>query len=410
MKYVIIGNSAAAIGTVEGIRQVDQNGEIVLISKETQHTYSRPLISYLLLGKTDLQRMKYRPDDFYEKNGCKVMLDCEAVKISPDTKTVLLSSGEQIAYDKLMIATGSRPFIPPMAGMDTVKDKFTFMSLDDAQALGKALTPEARVLIIGAGLIGLKCAEGIEKSVQSITVVDLANRILPSILDEAGSALVQAHIEQKGIRMILGQSVKLFEGNTAHLTDGTQLDFDILVIAVGVRPNTQLASDAGVEVGRGILTDVCCRTNKTDIYAAGDCTESYDITVKQSRILALLPNAYMQGETAGITMAGGKAAYDRAIPMNSIGFFGLHIITAGSYDGEAYVEQDEKHYKKLVVRDGKLCGYILIGEVSRAGIYTSLIRNQTDLNTVDFELLKQRPQLMAFCRKDRAVMLGGERS
>ncbi len=410
MKYVIIGNSAAAIGTVEGIRQIDQNGEIVLISKETQHTYSRPLISYLLLGKTDLQRMKYRPDDFYEKNGCKVMLGCEAVKISPDTKTVLLSSGEQITYDKLMIAAGSRPFVPPMAGMDTVKNKFTFMSLDDAQALEKALTPEARVLIVGAGLIGLKCAEGIEKSVRSITVVDLANRILPSILDEAGSAMVQAYIEQKGVRMILGQSVKLFEGNTAHLTDGTQLEFDILVIAVGVRPNTQLASDAGVEVGRGILTDACCRTNKADIYAAGDCTESYDITVKQSRILALLPNAYMQGETAGITMAGGKAAYDKAIPMNSIGFFGLHIITAGSYDGEAYTEQDEKHYKKLVVRDGKLCGYILIGEVSRAGIYTSLIRNQTDLSTVDFELLKQRPQLMAFCRKDRAAMLGGEKA
>ena len=284
------------------------------------------------------------------------------------------------------------------------------MSLDDAQALEKALTPEARVLIVGAGLIGLKCAEGIEKSVRSITVVDLANRILPSILDEAGSAMVQAYIEQKGVRMILGQSVKLFEGNTAHLTDGTQLEFDILVIAVGVRPNTQLASDAGVEVGRGILTDACCRTNKADIYAAGDCTESYDITVKQSRILALLPNAYMQGETAGITMAGGKAAYDKAIPMNSIGFFGLHIITAGSYDGEAYTEQDEKHYKKLVVRDGKLCGYILIGEVSRAGIYTSLIRNQTDLSTVDFELLKQKPQLMAFCRKDRAAMLGGEKA
>ena len=406
--YVIVGNSAAAIGCVEGIRQVDQTGSILIVSDEPYHTYSRPLISYLLWGKTDRQRMKYRPDSFYDDNKVDTLFGVKATALHPEEHTLELDNGETVTYGKLLLTTGSRPFIPPMEGLDQVEKKFTFMTLNDALALEQAITPDSKVLIVGAGLIGLKCAEGIFEKVGSLTVVDLANRILPSILDEEGSKLVQDYIESKGVKFYLSDSVAKFENGTATLKSGAEVPYDIVVIAVGVRPNVELAENAGIEVNRGILTDIHCATNLPDIYAAGDCTVSHNIASDQDQILALLPNAYMQGETAGIEMAGGEANYDKAIPMNAMGMLGLHMITAGVYDGEVYKEQSCEGYKKLFVKDGKLKGYILIGDViKRAGIYTSLIREQTPLDEIDFDLIKHSPQLMAFAKKERKVKLAG---
>ena len=405
MRYVIIGNSAAAVGCIEGIRQKDTEGSITVVSSEPYHTYSRPLISYLLYGKTDEQRMKYRPDSFYEEKKCTAMLGRKAEKIDAEAKKVFLDGGEELSYDKLLIAAGSSPFIPPMNGLEKVEKRFSFMSLDDAKALEKAISADSRVLIIGAGLIGLKCAEGICDRVKQIMVVDLADRILPSILDEEGSGIVQEHIEKKGIRFFLNDSAAELTNGHAVLKSGTELDFDVLVVAVGVRPNISLAAEAGAETGRGIVTNARCETTLPDVYAAGDCAQSYDITTGQERVLALLPNAYMQGECAGINMAGGDKRYDKAIPMNAIGFFGLHIITAGAYDGEVYETKKERSYKKLFTKDNRLMGYILIGEVERAGIYTSLIREKTPLDSIDFDLIREKPQLMAFSKKDRSRFL-----
>lgn len=409
MKYLIIGNSAAAVGCVEGIRQLDRESPITLVSSEPCHTYSRPLISYLLCGKTDEQRMKYRPDDFYAQNGVMALLGRTAASLSPGEKKVILSDGEKIPYDRLMVSTGSSPLVPPIQGLTQVQNRFSFMTLADAQALEAALTPQSRVLIMGAGLIGLKCAEGIAGKAGAITVVDLADHVLPSILDADAAALVQKQLEVHGIQLVLGDKVEKFTckgaSDCAQLQSGKQIFFDLLVVCVGVRPNTSLVAQAGGEVRRGIVTDDFCRTTLTDIYAGGDCTESFDITTGQNRILALLPGAYMQGECAGINMAGGEKHYQNAIPMNAIGFFGLHMLTAGSYDGEAFVLRGEGWYKKLVVKDGLLKGFILLGDVARAGIYTALIREQRPLEEIDFQLILQKPQLMAFSRADREKML-----
>ncbi|MGN0617675.1 MAG: NAD(P)/FAD-dependent oxidoreductase [Ruminiclostridium sp.] len=403
-KYVIIGNSAAAIGTIEGIRSVDTEGTITLISDEKHHTYSRPLISYYLLGKVEEKKMLYRDKDFYKKNGVETKLGVRAAKIGKNSVT--LENGEEIPFEKLMVATGSKPFVPPMEGYDSVKNSFTFMTLDSVKEIKKKLHKTSRVLIIGAGLIGLKAAEAVEGTVAELTVIDLADRILPSILDADAGKLMQKHIEEKGTKIILGTSVKKFEGNTAELTNGEKIDFDILITAVGVRPNTELVKEAGGEVNRGIKTDDTQLTSLANVYAAGDCTESYDVTTGTEKILALLPNAYMQGEVAGKNMAGTEAHYTNAIPMNAIGFYGLHIITAGSYEGTAYCTQNGENYKKLFFRDNKLVGFILMGsEIKRAGIYTTMIKQQTDLAGVDMELLKEKPQLLMFGKDVRRQKL-----
>lgn len=408
MEYVIVGNSAAAVGAIEGIRQIDASGKITVISNEAHHTYSRPLISYLLQGKTDRQLMKYRADSFYVDNGCKTVFGKTVTAIDRESKAVGLDDGKRISYDKLLIATGSSPFLPPMTGLETVEKRFSFMSLDDADSLESALYPEARVLIVGAGLIGLKCAEGILARVGKITVIDLAPRILSSVLDEDGARTVQSHLEKQGIEFRLGVSVASFADNKAELTSGETLEFDILVTAVGVRPNVGLVKDVGGIVDRGIIVDEKMETSIPDVYSAGDCVVSDDLSSGTKRILAILPNAYIGGKTAGIAMAGGEAPENKMMPMNAIGFFGLHIITAGSYEGEAFELKDGENYKKLFYSNDTLRGFILVGNVDKAGIYTALIREKTPLSSIDFELVCKEPSLIAFSKSYRDEKLGGK--
>ena len=399
--YVIIGGSIAAVAAIEGIRSEDKKGDILVVGEEPCRAYGRPLISYYLLGETDLAHMDYRSETFYEENGVALRLGVRAEKIDPAKKTVTLADGEKIGYEKLLVAAGSRPFDPPMEGIESVKERFRFMTKADALALDKALSPEKRVLIVGAGLIGLKCFEGIAARVKSVAIADLADRILPSILDETGATMVQRTLEEHGATFYLSDSVSRFEGGTAHLKSGKSLDFDILVTAIGVRPNTELIKEAGGEVNRGIAVDECGRTSLPDIFAAGDCAESFDIASGTKKVLALLPNANMQGRVAGANMAGGKANLDKAVAFNSIGFFGTHVMTAGVYDGEIYRERTERTYKALFTKDDLLKGFILINLPERAGIYLKLLKERIPLSNVDFEALKTSPAWSAFSPEAR---------
>ena len=411
-EYVIVGNGVAAVGCIEGIRSVDRTTPIAVISEETHPVYGRPLISYYLEGKSKLENMNYRPADFYEANNCRVLYGRRAVSIDREAKSVLLDDGSALPYAAVCVATGSSPFVPPMQGLETVPKKFSFMTLDDALALEKAIDRSSRVLIVGAGLIGLKCAEGICARVGSITVCDLAPRVLSSILDDTCAAMMQERLEANGIRLLLGDTVSEFHGTHAVMKSGATVDFDVLVLAVGVRANTALVKNIGGEVNRGVLVDERMRTSLPDLYAAGDCTEGMDISLGARRVLAILPNAYLQGHAAGVNMAGGDEVFDKAIPMNSIGFFGLHAITAGSYfgpdeGGELYEEKGDGYLKRLFTKDGFLTGYILIGRVERAGIYTALIRDRVPLDTVDFDILKKTPTLFAYSQNQRRKFLGG---
>ena len=407
-EYLIIGNGTAAVGCIEGIRSTDPDGNITVVSGEEHHVYSRPLISYYLEGKTTLEKMRYRPEDFYEKNNVNLIYG-RAVKVDTKKMSVTLENKKRLFYDKLCLCTGSSPFVPPFEGLDTVEKKFTFMTLDDSLALEKALDKSARVLIVGAGLIGLKCAEGIAERVGSITVCDLADRVLSSILDSECAALMQHRLEENGISFMLGDTAVRFEGSKAFMKSGAEVEFDILVLAVGVRAETELAKQADCKVNRGIVVGTDMRTTTPDIFAAGDCAEGFDSSIGQNRVLAILPNAYMQGHCAGVNMAGGSEVFDNAVPMNSIGFFGLHCATAGSYpeDAEMSQQKTEGGIKRLFIKEGRLCGYMLIGDVSRAGVYTSLVREKTELDEESIAEMKKFPSLAIFSAEKRGKKLGG---
>ncbi|MBQ1503857.1 MAG: NAD(P)/FAD-dependent oxidoreductase [Oscillospiraceae bacterium] len=406
-QYVIIGNGIAAAGCIEGIRSVDPEGEITVVSGENRAAYYRPLISYYLEGKSDPRRMSFGGEDFYARNRVRVLYGRTAQKIDPEKRELELDDQTHIPYTALCVAAGSSPFVPPFEGLDTVEKKYPFMTLDDAIALKAALSPESRVLIVGAGLIGLKCAEGIAACTSHITVCDLADRVLSSILDSECALLMQRQLEAHGVTFYLSDSAVCFEKNTAHMKSGAEIPFDILVLAVGVRANTALVRKVGGQVNRGILVDEKMQTSIEDVYAAGDCSEGYDLSIGQKRVLAILPNASMGGYTAGVNMAGGYAAFDNAIPMNSIGFFGLHAMTAGSYEGELYEEKTETSIKRLYTKDGLLKGFMLIGCEERAGIYTSMIREKTPLDSVNFDLMKKKASTIAFSAEIRRKKFGG---
>lgn len=397
--YVIIGGGTAGINCIEGIRNLDPAGEITLISEEPVSNYGRPLISYYLAGKADLSRMSYRGGDFYEKNRITALHGKKAEKLLPEKRQMLLSDGKALPYDELCLCTGSTPFVPPMRGLDKVKNKFSFFTLSDAQALERAVTPESRVLILGGGPIGLKAAEGLHNLVKEITVCDLAEHVLQSILQPDSAALVEAHLKKNGLTLKLGVTADEFTESSALLSNGEKLDFDVLVLAVGVRSNTALLKEAGGKAERGVITDSAMRTSLPHIYAAGDCVGPY----------LILPHAAMQGLCAGKNMAGGSETVSEDVPMNSIGLFGLHLMTAGSCPegAEVYEEQGENTLKRLFIKDDLLRGFLLLGNVERAGIYTALIREKRPLSTLDFEAVKKSPGLLPFGAQYRSQTLGG---
>jgi len=403
-RYVIVGGGVASVGCIEGIRSVDDISEIVLVAGEGVNVYCRPLISYYLEGKTTLEKMKYRPDDFYDKMGCKLLYHV-VDKIDTSTKTVYWDGG-CVQYDELCLATGSTPFVPPFAGLDSVPVKTGFMTRADALYLESVLTPASRVLIVGAGLIGLKCAEGIADRVAKVTVCDLADRVLSSILDAPCASRMQKVLEEHGIEFYLQNSVSRFDGNVATLQDGTEVEFDVLVTAVGVRANIGLIKGIA-DVDRGILADTKQATSAPHVYAAGDCCQGYDASIDGARVVAILPNAYLQGYTAGVNMAGGDMAFDKGMPMNAIGFFGYHALTAGAYTGEMTEIVSGDNVKRLFVKDGKLVGFMLLGDIERAGILTAMVRDKTPLDAKTLEILKNNPSLEGLSAQKRKEILGG---
>ncbi|MCR3921729.1 MAG: FAD-dependent oxidoreductase [Firmicutes bacterium] len=394
MKYVIIGNSAAAVGAVEGIRMRDQESSITIIAQEPHHTYARPLISYLLSGKVSKERLAYRPDNFYTVNKVMPMLGIKVTRVDSDHKRIYLDDGKQVDYDRLLIATGSRSSEVKIAGMD-LQNVFPFYTLTDAQLLQKYLRPHMQAVVLGAGLTALKAAEALVAKKIKTTVV-VRSRILRTFLDPAAADMLVAHLRNAGVTLAVGQEVKEVMGKEAAeavmLADGSTLPCDFVVSAMGIVANKEIVSATSMQVDHGILVDEQLRTSVADVFAAGDVAQGYDCVTGQRRVIPILPVAYAQGEVAGRNMAGDHAAY-RGMGMNAVSFLGLPIISAGLLHGE---DGDEIHvveekasgcYRKLVFRDQRLRGYILVNQVDRAGILTWLIRENVDVSSFKASLI-----------------------
>jgi NAD(P)H-nitrite reductase large subunit len=401
MDYLIIGNSAAGIGAVEGIRSVDKKGTIAVISDEPYHTYSRPLISYYLGGKVDQHKMYYRPKDFYRNYSVEPMFGVPATKIDTTAKTVAVGIGKtkMVRYDKLLIATGGTPFIPPIANLEG-SGVFTFTKWDDAKALLKASRQAETVIVVGGGLIGLKAAEGLLNIGVKVTVIELADRVLATILDEKGSKIFGAHLKSLGVNLITRDTatgiIRTGEGIVTGVTlkSGRTLDGDLVVVAIGVVPNTALTEGTKIKKDRGIIVNEHMMTSVKDVYAAGDCVETFDVLRKIRRPQPIWPNAYEQGRTAGLNMAGQVTDYAGSFGMNSIEVSGLPTITVGMYDaaGPKYEilqksDPDTMSYRKVILDNDRVIGAVFVGDIDRAGIMTGLIKDRVNVKAFKQDLI-----------------------
>jgi NAD(P)H-nitrite reductase large subunit len=397
VSYVIIGNSVAAVGAIEAIRKVDKEIRITVISDEPYSVYSRPLISEYLAGQVKEDMMGYRDPGFYEKNGVTAMLSKKVVSIDPAKKSVKLDDGEEVAYGKLLIATGGTPFIPPMKGLELGR-VMTFIKMDDAKHIDAMLPELKHVVVIGAGLIGLKAAESLHHRGVKVTVVELANRVMATVLDTDAGAIVQGALEKAGVNIITEDTVEEILGDNMGLVNGVKLksgealDCDAVIVAIGVVPNAGFAKESGVEVNRGIIVDDHMRTNLPDVYAAGDVTEGPDYLNGGNRVMPIWPNAYIQGKIAGFNMAGVDREFEGGLAVNSIELFGVPVVTAGlsnteSDDLEVLSSVEGDTYRKIVLRGSVVAGAVMVGNIDRAGLITGLIRDQIDISNMRDRLL-----------------------
>lgn len=400
MNYVIVGNSVAAVGAIRAIRAKDLEGNITVISRERHPAYGRPLISYLLGGLITEKGMPYLPEDFYENNRVNLLLGNEVVGVDTSAKSVALAGGDSIPYDRLLIATGGDPFVPPIAGLAGRDRVFTFTTWDDAARM-KGIAPDIdRAVVIGGGLIGLKAAEGLHLLGKKVTIVELADRILSAAFDRIAGKIVAKKMKANGIDVITEDTVVSVDGDGPRISgvtlkSGEFLRCDTVVVAIGVRPAAAFLKGSGIEVKRGVVVDERMQTSIADVYAAGDVAEARDFFSSESNPLPIWPDAYIQGDIAGAAMAGVKKPYGGGLAMNSIELFKVPTISMGITNPSAddnvsvttYMDLESYQYRKIVLKGNLLVGAVLVGNVERAGIFAGLIRDRVDVTPFTEHLL-----------------------
>ena len=420
MNYVIIGNSAAAVGAIESIRKADKACSITVVSNEKHHVYSRPLIAHYLAGETADERMAFRPADFYEKNNVQTCFGVTATQLNTGSQTLTLDDGGTLSYDRLLITTGSKVTMPPLKGMEQ-KGVHTFQTFDDALALMPRLKSKPKAVVIGAGLIGLRAAYGLEEAGAEVTIVELLPRVLSRVLDEQGSDLVKKILEDGGIKVLTGRSVAEIKGNGEvsgiTLDNGENLDCSIVIIATGVVPNTELVKETEIKVNRGILVNDFFQTNLSNVFAAGDVAETHDIPRAGSMVNANWPNANEQGRYAGSCMADKMVGYPGSLGMNSVSFYNVPVVSMGIFDPETEgiegcdvkVRENlsQNIYQKLVFKDNKLKGAVFIGDLGYCGAIQSLIKDQSLVGIIKDSVLQEKYQLYGYLRKKRQEKVEG---
>ena len=396
-KYLIIGNSAGGIGAVEAIREVDKEGSLTIISDEPYPVYSRPLISKYLAGESNIDMMLFRSPDFYSQNNITPLLGKKVTGLELNNKTASLESGEQVTWEKLLLGVGGIPIVPKVEGMKK-KGVFTFTSLDDAKAIDEFLKSGARKAVaIGGGLIGISVTEALAKRGVEVTIIELKERVLNTILDEQASLMAEETFKQAGVNIITGHTVAALSGREATkgviLDNGIEIPCDLVIVAVGVSPRTELASDTRISVNRGIVVDRHMSTSHPDIYSCGDVAEAYDFAYDENRLSLIWPNAYIGGRIAGYNMAGVEKEYPGGTAVNALNYFGIDIASAGmpaapsddSY--EVISKQEGSIYQKIILKDNLITGMIFVGNIEKSGIVFGLMRDKVNVGSFKQSLL-----------------------
>jgi len=400
--YLIVGASHAALSALHAIRLHDSEGDVTLLTRDESLPYSPTVLPYVVSGRSDPGRVFLKDDAYFAEHKVNYRRGAKVQKVNAGDSAVELADGRRIGFDKLLLATGAAPMLPPIPGLAGLKFH-VLRTLADALALRAALPRIKRAVVLGGGLIGMHAAENLAKGGVEVSVVEMQPHVLAGYFDAEASAMIEQVFSAKGVRLCLGASVAAFaprgEGCRATLADGTELDADLLLVATGVAPVTDFLSGSGIATERGVLVDEHMRTNVANIWAAGDVAQARGFYSSERIINGILPDAVDQGRIAGMAMAGDPAAKDYAggVPLNTYSFFGQHAVSVGVHEGalapsgvevKKQVDAERNHYLKIVLKDGRLAGIFGVNAAFDPGIMWELILRAIDLGDEKLAFLR----------------------
>lgn len=391
MRYVVIGASAAGISGAKTLRELDENAEIILVSKD-EYIYSRCILHHYISGVRTIEQLDFSEKDFIEKYNILWKKGVEVIKLNDEEKTLTLSNQEVLKYDKVLICSGASSFIPPIENLRTANNVVGLRNLDDAETMVKVGKKVKSAVVLGAGLVGIDAISGLMNYNLNLTLVEMGDRILPIQLDHYAAKEYEKKFEEKGVNLRLGvKAEKLIvdENNNPKallLNTGEEVPCELIVVATGVRSNVAFLEDSNVICDKfGLIITPDGKTNIEDVYGAGDVTGRNPIW----------PTAVKEGIIAASNMLGIKREMtDFFGSKNTMNFVGIATLSLGMVDApenegyEVEIEMNEKGYKKIIHKDGKIYGAIIQGDLSYAGVLTQLIREKIDISRVKKPLFK----------------------
>jgi NAD(P)H-nitrite reductase large subunit len=390
MKIVIVGAGPAGVSVAETVRAYDQQSKMVVLSAEPYPPYSPPAMAdHFITGST---AHLWRGRDWPRQVGVDYRNGVEVVSIEPEAHRLLLNDGKKIKYDRLVLATGGRLYTP-VAGSD-LAGVHNFKSLSAAEAIiGQVKTGKARTaIIVGAGFIGMEIALLLRELGVSVTQIEMLDQVMASMLDKDTAAIALDLMRKRGVDVRLKTKAKAFVGKRkakgVELASGKVLEGDILIAATGIKPNLDLLEGSGIDHKWGIRVDDHLRTNVPDVYAAGDAVEVPDRLTGESFVHAIFPNAVEQGRVVGLNLVGLDVHYEGADRMNSLKHLGLPIMAVGLKEGDE-VLQDKRNgsLRTIYLKDNRLAGYQLVGDIRAAGILRMLMIQGCDVRPLKPHLL-----------------------
>lgn len=400
-KYLIVGSSHAGLEAVDAIRLYDEDGALTLLSRDEHLPYSPTVLPYIVSGVVPPERVVLRDQAFFSAKNVGYVPGASVTAVCAAENTVRLADGEEWRYEKLLLATGASPLIPPIAGLDAVP-YHVLRTMADALRLRQAIDEAHTAVVIGAGLIGMHAAQNLAEAGLQVSVIEVAAQVLPGYFDSAAATIIADAFRENGVKMLTGRRAvavrKTAEGAAIVLDNDEEIEAQLLLVSAGVAPEIGFLAGSGIETDRGILVDDRMRTSADNVWAAGDVAQARAFFGEGRTVNGILPEAVEQGRIAGMAMAEDPTlkTYRGGMPLNTYHFFGHPAVSVGqgaaSANGNGFevaesVVPERQLYRKIVLKDDRLIGISAINDALDAGIMWELILRRVDLGPVKQEFL-----------------------
>ncbi|TYQ15173.1 UNVERIFIED_CONTAM: nitrite reductase (NADH) large subunit [Acetivibrio alkalicellulosi] len=392
MKHVIIGNGAAGISAAEKLRSLDDSSEITIVSNEDAYTYTKFMLPDYVGNKISREKLFLRDAKNYENNRIDIMLGEEIDLIDYKNKCVNLLSGQKKEYDKLLVAVGAKPVVPDIEGLKD-SNYLTINSIREADTIKNRAVRGQKAIIIGGGLTGIETAFGLKRLGMNVAIVERENSLLPQHLDEVCASVLKKQVNNEGIETFLSKNVTRVssgKNNFVQFSDGDSLNFDMLIVAIGTKPQLDIIKGTDIKCKRGILVNEYLESSIKDIFSAGDVAELENCSVDGYVSGYIWSNAMAQGKCAALNMVGKKEKFssdeacNNSVRLRDVPFVSMGLIKPDEIQHEVVVHFDSESnvYKKMILKDNKIKGMIFFGDMKSANIVAEHIRKNKDITDI----------------------------